>query len=99
MEYVGVRTANSTDKHGRSRFHCFEPWAHLMGRYPEWYHRYDANGAKSGPDSVSDYAISFHYVPPWLMYGMEYLVYHLRPYGIKMAETEEEHPQIHIQPT
>ncbi|XP_060086148.1 glycoprotein-N-acetylgalactosamine 3-beta-galactosyltransferase 1-like [Ylistrum balloti] len=88
LEYVGVRIENSTDSLGRSRFHCFEPWVHLLGNYPEWYRKYDANGAKHGGDSVSDYAISFHYVPSWLMYGLEYLVYHLRPYGVKMADNE-----------
>ena len=46
MQYVGVRTMNSTDAQGRSRFHCFRPEKHVVGGFPAWYQKYDAHGAK-----------------------------------------------------
>lgn len=38
---------------------------------------------KQGADSISDYAITFHYVSVQDMYDLEFFVYHLRPYGIQ----------------
>ncbi|XP_071158468.1 glycoprotein-N-acetylgalactosamine 3-beta-galactosyltransferase 1-like [Mytilus galloprovincialis] len=92
MENLGVKTVNSTDALGRSRFHCFDPETHLFGGYPDWYYQYDANGAKKGTESISDYAISFHYVPPQKMYALEFYIYHLRPYGI---ESGHQHLNVH----
>ncbi|XP_067649038.1 glycoprotein-N-acetylgalactosamine 3-beta-galactosyltransferase 1-like [Haliotis asinina] len=88
MEKLGVRTVNTTDALGRSRFHCLAPESHLTGDYGEWFYKYDANGAKKGIDSISDYAISFHYVRPQKMYDLEFYIYHLRPYGI-VSGTQE----------
>ena len=39
MDNLGVRTANTTDALGRSRFHCFNIGTHLAGNFPKWYYR------------------------------------------------------------
>ena len=46
MEKLGVKTGDSRDALGRSRFHCFNPETHLDGGYPDWYYSYDKYGAK-----------------------------------------------------
>ena len=46
MEKLGVRTGDSRDSLGRSRFHCFNPETHIHGGYPDWYRQYDKYGAK-----------------------------------------------------
>ena len=58
MQRLGVRTVNSTDAMGRSRFHCFDLETHLFGGYPKWYYQYDANGAKKV--SMSDDWLFIH---------------------------------------
>lgn len=35
-----------------------------------------------GIESISDYAITFHYVSVQLLYNLEFYLYHFRPYGI-----------------
>ena len=35
-----------------------------------------------GVESISDYAITFHYVSVEQLYNLDFYVYHLRPYGI-----------------
>ncbi|ELU10340.1 hypothetical protein CAPTEDRAFT_176711 [Capitella teleta] len=85
LQSVGVIAGDSRDSAGRERFHPFIPEHHLIpGLVPRnnWYWDYNYYPTKEGPDCCSDYAISFHYVPPNLMYILEYFVYHLKPYGV-----------------
>ena len=46
MMNLGVRAGISTDDLGRSRFHCFNPESHLLGKYPRWYYIWDDHGGK-----------------------------------------------------
>ena len=41
-----------------------------------------------GVEWMSDYPISFHYMKPEMMYFMEYVMYHARPYGIRQGMEE-----------
>ncbi|XP_074659701.1 glycoprotein-N-acetylgalactosamine 3-beta-galactosyltransferase 1-like [Tubulanus polymorphus] len=85
LEKVKVVAGDSRDPEGKERFHPFVPEHHLIrGILPKnmWYWSYNYFPAKEGPDCCSDYAVTFHYVAPNLMYILEYLIYHLKPYGI-----------------
>ncbi|VDL24616.1 unnamed protein product [Hymenolepis diminuta] len=53
----------------------------LIDRNP-WIHSYNYHPMKTGLDCCSDHTASFHYISPDWMYVLEFLVYHLYPYGI-----------------
>lgn len=45
MQNLGVKTAESYDERGASRFHALAPWAFIKQQFPKWYLQYDSHGA------------------------------------------------------
>lgn len=85
LEKVNVFAGDSRDSNGRGRFFPFVPEHHLIPGHVDksfWYWKYIYYDSKEGMDCCSDNAVSFHYVSPNQMYVLDYLIYHLRPYGL-----------------
>ncbi|XP_059488952.1 glycoprotein-N-acetylgalactosamine 3-beta-galactosyltransferase 1-like [Neocloeon triangulifer] len=83
---VGVKTGDSRDALGRNRFFPFQPDLHTQpfsDTRDWWFWDYIWWPTEEGIDNCSDELVSFHYMDKFKMYMMEYLVYHVRPFGVR----------------
>lgn len=85
MHNVGVYPGDSRDQFQRERFNPFPPETHLFAFQHRlyWHFLYYPNPNREGLNSCSNSTISFHYVPPDLMYLLEYTVFNLQAYGVR----------------
>ncbi|XP_046664458.1 glycoprotein-N-acetylgalactosamine 3-beta-galactosyltransferase 1-like isoform X1 [Homalodisca vitripennis] len=85
MENLQVVPVDTRDSLGRGRFFPFSPETHLIPdaiKQDSWYWDMIYYPPNMGFECCSDTAISFHGIGHQKMYVMNYLIYHLRPYGI-----------------
>jgi len=80
---IGVVYGDSRDQCGRERFYPFDLQTHINPKgiaansflYTSYY------PLRQGRAGLSDLSITFHGISPNMMHTLDYLLYHLQPYG------------------
>ena len=88
LEKVGVLAGDSRDSSGKGRFFADVPQTQIFPQLLEtgyWYWKNQYYTPVTGLDCCSDNAISFHYIDPKQMYTLEYMIYHMHPFGIRTS--------------
>lgn len=88
LQNVGVLAGDSRDAKGRHRMLPFGPVSHFGTNktLPRWFYKYMYYPYEQGKECCSDYMISYHYVNAATMYSLDFLIYHLRPFGLLIGE-------------
>ncbi|KAF7272752.1 glycoprotein-N-acetylgalactosamine 3-beta-galactosyltransferase 1-like [Rhynchophorus ferrugineus] len=90
LEAVGVKAGDSRDTEGRSRFlPLFLTDLLIPGAMDSshWFWQYTYYPFEAGLECCSDNLITIHYVGPYNLYLLEYLIYHVQPFGIGYSPT------------
>ena len=91
LHSVGVKIESGRDELKRNRFMLFSPWNHLhigAAKSNNWIWRYDKTYTE-GENCCAPDAVSFHYQSGGKMLSMEFLLYHLKPFGIHGSVIDE----------
>ena len=86
LSAFGVHPSDSRDSNGRETFHPFAPEYHIIPdaiKSTHWLHGSNKYPVYSGLQCCSENSISFKGLGFNSLYILEYLVYHLKPYGFE----------------
>lgn len=82
----GIHPSDTRDADGKEKFHPFAPEYHIIPdaiKSNHWLHGTNKHPVFSGLKCCSENSISFHGIESNTLYILEYLVYHLKPYGFE----------------
>jgi len=83
LKNANIFPGYTRDVDEREKFHPYTADRMITGGVPAWVKTYDRYKMKKGFQCCSKHSISFHYVVPTEMMAYEYLIYHLKVFGVE----------------